>query len=1426
MLDRWRKQQLDTAGDFFSHLDRQPEPVQVEKSVAPGDQRRVSNLRMVMSGGAPGMWASNHFEELQHCSGWNFVAAHALALQFAGATVKAYRKRRIKSRRDDELSSDPIDALKARLERLINPRSKALAPEHQAQSPKERLPLDDEHPLVRLMRKPNPDQSGAQFRYQIAQQLALTGGALVWVLRDKHDRYDPRGTPRELYVIPTGLAYPQPPSAQFPNGWFRVLPLASYGLNLDPEGFGPPGAMGNLLANGGPIDKRDVRSIGWPHPLFVGDWLSALSAGALQTDLAEEIDRAIVARFRNEGRPGLVFGWESVEIWGKISAEEKEAFRADVRARNAGTHNTGNDLMLPPGMKADSHDANPREMDFTGSKPIARNDVLAMHQTPPTVAGINEAVSYAGLFASLKQYIALKVQPNLDMTFEELGEELCPAFGPGHSMEAEARSTDDPTLHAQKLDRLETRGLATIDEARAMEGLGPHPDPEYGKLPAGTTWQSWQQVKQQAEQAKQQAEQAKQQQQAAAGGGGDGGNPLAGLLGGGGDDGGDGGGDKTDGWASLPTDTTTGMRQEFRDAPEGRSDAIGKSAQFDEGKHKRGQPGNAGQFGSGGGSAAADKPAAAGGSQLSKIPAEHRESVKQKLQAALANPNHPDSKATLGRLKTLAAQSGVDADALIKEIGGGQGSSTGIKPPVNQAEILKQIGKRSYNNELHDAMGGGKYIDIKGKIPPQVGNQFDAHGTGTLQTLTDLLNGGVDHSRNFWSASLDSVNHTAGMAGWSVKENSPFIVLGHPGKTIKDGGIAGVIVNGHHADSIPELHQAFPGVKFITDKDAPKLLAQVAGTGGKPVDYGSKSTEDAPYIETKSIFEPLEKSHLDDKHRRASDLWLLLQGRSEAAIIAAAQKFLNDYTEDLRKRLKALIDSGKLITRPDVEALIDRDKIAKDYSALVLLLFIQSAVDGARFEWNQHAPAGANFDHVAKLVEADVRRKWPLQFFVLAANNVHKHLLGESMAAIEAAQAKRAGTAVGVGALVLTAPSSNTLGVTEATATTGLGQDIARGALRMIGIEVLKVWVSMRDDHVRPTHREAHGQVVPADGKFTVGGHKADYPCDPTLPMQERAGCRCHALSFRSDQHVPVSKSITPEEIKATVALAMKEWQESQHPRAQDGKFGSGSSHAAAGSSHEAANPSHDAGASPHDATIDAWAAHEHNDGVTAKAKAKAVTALKDAVARLPGPIADKAMSNMNAPAKFYNSMQELTYASDQRAKQYGEKLSQPGHLIAGIFELNTETGKGQLHLDHDYQGEHEYAVGTHAHELGHAADGKDELSGTPEWQHAFDSEIDHPHDWSTMSDADKHELKLDYEHALKFSPKLDWNDFLDSTGRLSSYARTHPAEGLAEYVRLLVQEPERAKTDFPRCYAFFQKAGLIDAGGQKEKSADIYPRR
>jgi len=66
-----------------------------------------------------------------------------------------------------------------------------------------------------------------------------------------------------------------------------------------------------------------------------------------------------------------------------------------------------------------------------------------------------------------------------------------------------------------------------------------------------------------------------------------------------------------------------------------------------------------------------------------------------------------------------------------------------------------------------------------------------------------------------------------------------------------------------------------------------------------------------------------------------------------------------------------------------------------------------------------------------------------------------------------------------------------------------------------------KVWLATGDWRTRDTHLDAHGQIVPYDGYFTVGGAECQFPLDPTLPLRERVNCRCRAVPYKPEWGTP-----------------------------------------------------------------------------------------------------------------------------------------------------------------------------------------------------------------------------------------------------------------------------------------------------------------
>lgn len=424
-----------------------PKVVQAEvttKSYAGG------GMRFALSQGQPGGWASNHREEADHFTGWNYVAINAVAKQAAQADVAVYR----------DGGSQKMKAVRKSLRQIG---TKAYQDESLTGA---QLPPDS--PFMRLQSRPNPTQSGAAFRHEQVVQLMLTGTCLVWKIPNQ------AGLICERYVIPTAVAFPVPPDRSLPRGGWRVDPSACrYGgwRYMDEQGFTE--LQGYQLAIGKIIPAEAMQVIRNPHAVWKDDGYSALAAGAKIVDSADMVDQSRHSNLRNSSNPSLV-----VTFPPEYNPTQDD-FRATVEAFNskyAGVDNDGKAVFVTGGGQIVKVATNPKEMDFVQAFVQLRDAILALHGTPGIAAGITDGGSYAAFYASLKQFTTLTVQPILDLLAEEDTEQIAPQFGSGLTVEMTAAAIDDPDVLEKQLQTDLQAGIRTKGEMRALRGLPPFGD--------------------------------------------------------------------------------------------------------------------------------------------------------------------------------------------------------------------------------------------------------------------------------------------------------------------------------------------------------------------------------------------------------------------------------------------------------------------------------------------------------------------------------------------------------------------------------------------------------------------------------------------------------------------------------------------------------------------------------------------------------------------------------------------------------------------------------------------------------------------------------------------------------------------------------------------------------------------------------------
>lgn len=425
----------------------------VTKSISVG-------VRSMLGGALAGSWATDHREEVNHFTGFNYVAIHAIANQVAEAEVLCFMDREPEKAISRRKAIRQIHTTVSRYKSLYGQTDDAT--EDLAQG----------HPLVNLMKRPNPYETGSTFRYKQAMQIRLTGTCLVWNVPSV------AGQTCQRYVLPTAMTTPVMPTAEMPLGAWRVSGYSSRYIPLNNQGFveGSP-TWTNVL--GKVIDARNVQIIRLPHPWWFDDGQSPISAGAQWVDQESGVNTARVGQLANGADPSLIW-----ELPPDITPDQDEIDRATkkVNDKYGGPTKSGSILIATNGTKVTPVSASPKDMCYSEAFQDTKAAILSLHQTPPVAVGLQDPGAYAAYYASMKAWRSAAIQPLCGMLAESDTIHLAPQFGDGITIEFEAPSIDDKDQEEKEFSNNVTARVCTLNELRAKRGLPPYPGPEGEQL--------------------------------------------------------------------------------------------------------------------------------------------------------------------------------------------------------------------------------------------------------------------------------------------------------------------------------------------------------------------------------------------------------------------------------------------------------------------------------------------------------------------------------------------------------------------------------------------------------------------------------------------------------------------------------------------------------------------------------------------------------------------------------------------------------------------------------------------------------------------------------------------------------------------------------------------------------------------------------
>lgn len=312
----------------------------------------------------------------------------------------------------------------------------------------ERAAVD--HPLQKLLDRPNPEQSGADLMEAFFGALQTSGNAYLEAAGDGAGE----GPPNELYALRPDRMQAIPGPRGWPDAYQYQVNGRTAQLVRQPDGFLP--VLHLKLYN--PTDD------------YYG--FSPLQAAAFAVDIHNASSAWNKALLDNAARPSGALTYANSTTSDRMSVEQFDRLRDELLEMHTGSAAAGRPLLLEGGLDWKPMSLTPSEMDFIEGKHVAAREIALAFGVPPQLLGIPGDATYNTYKEANAAFWRSAVVPLATKAARALTGWL------GGKFDGAAVAVDldqAPALAAERealWSRLEAATFLTEGERRRMAGLG------------------------------------------------------------------------------------------------------------------------------------------------------------------------------------------------------------------------------------------------------------------------------------------------------------------------------------------------------------------------------------------------------------------------------------------------------------------------------------------------------------------------------------------------------------------------------------------------------------------------------------------------------------------------------------------------------------------------------------------------------------------------------------------------------------------------------------------------------------------------------------------------------------------------------------------------------------------------------------------
>lgn len=328
-------------------------------------------------------------------------------------------------------------------------------------SKNEQINAQKNHPAYKLLQKPNPFVSGADFFEEIIANILLFGNSYLLTNQNKEDRNSNREGSNFEYISP------------------EIYILHSPSTNIvikDNEKIGYNYQTEDNRQIFYPINKitqtSQILHIKNYHPLNRHYGLSALEAASLSIELHTAATKWNNSLLKNGARPSGALIVKDNE--GYLSEEQFTRLQNQLYEKYTGLANSSRPLLLEGGLEWREMSINPRDMDFIESKNAASREIALAFGVPPQLLGIKGDNTYSNMSQARLALWEETLIPLLDKIADNLGSWLSYLFQDEIILDFDRENISALIEKRENLwEKVSNADFMTINEKRSYFGLAP-----------------------------------------------------------------------------------------------------------------------------------------------------------------------------------------------------------------------------------------------------------------------------------------------------------------------------------------------------------------------------------------------------------------------------------------------------------------------------------------------------------------------------------------------------------------------------------------------------------------------------------------------------------------------------------------------------------------------------------------------------------------------------------------------------------------------------------------------------------------------------------------------------------------------------------------------------------------------------------------